>query len=140
MNSEPFKVDIFFKDSSVFKSALIDNGCLCYATINERTANTLRLPRISISSRALSQVTESPDQTNVTSVTYTDIDIDGHKQHAYFYVIPGQKEDVILGQAWIKHQDVRISPRNGRLTIGLSGTKVWNRAFRPLGATKGAPK
>ena len=139
MNSEPFKIDVYL-NSSVFKSALIDNGCLCYATISERVADSLRLPRIPISPRALSQVTESPDDLlpEVSSVTYADIDIDGHKQRAYFYVIPGQKEDLILGQAWMKHQDVRISPRNGRLTIGVSGTKVWNRTYRPLKA-KGAP-
>ena len=121
MNSEPFKIDVLF-NSLVFKSALIDNGCLCYATVSERTASSLRLPRIPISPRVLSQVTESPEnQTEVSSVSYADIDIDGHKQRAYFYVIPGQKEDVILGQVWMKHQNVRISPRNGRLTIGSLG-------------------
>jgi len=102
MNSEPFKVDVFF-NSTVFKSALIDNRCLCYATISERVADSLQLQRIPITPRALSQVTESSDGPEVTSVTYADIDIDRHKQRAYFYVIPGQKEDLILGQAWMKH-------------------------------------
>src|SRR5437667_5875790 len=130
MNSEPFKIDVLF-NSSVFKSVLIDNGCLYYATMSERTANSLRLPRFPISPRVLSQVTKSPEnQTEVSSVSYADIDIDGHKQKAYFYVIPSQKEDVILGQAWIKHQNVRISPRNGRLTIGSLGIQVWNRAYQ----------
>jgi len=97
MNLKPFKVNVFF-NSLVFKSALIDNRYLCYITISERVANSLHLPRIPISPRALSQVTESPNDLlpKVSSVTYTNIDIDRHKQRAYFYVIPGQKEDLIL--------------------------------------------
>src|SRR2546430_395057 len=139
MNSKPFKINVLF-NSSVFKSALIDNRYLYYATISERTTNSLRLPRIPISLRVLSQVTESPkNQTEVSLVSYADIDIDRHKQRAYFYVIPDQKEDVILGQAWIKHQNVRISPRNGRLTIGSSEIQLWNRAYQgPI--AKGAPR
>jgi hypothetical protein len=62
-------------------------------------------------------------------VTYADTDIDGHKlNRVFFYVIPGQEDDVILGLPWMQAEEVTISPAQGELTIGTSGLVVKERS------------
>jgi len=45
----------------------------------------------------------------------------------FFYVIPDQEDDVILGRLWIDTEKVTISLSRGELTIGTSGLIVKER-------------
>ena len=115
MDSEPFLVDIRINGID-FTKALVDNGCLCYATISDQLATTLKLPRISIPPRILDGVIAGQGQ--ITHITYASVDIHGHQQsHIFFYIIPGQTEDVILGDPWLKDVDGHYSAKKGRLLI-----------------------
>ena len=65
----------------------------------------------------------------ITHVAYADIDIDGYKQkRVFFYVIPNQGDDVILGRPWMDAEQATISPARGQLTIGTSGLIVKERS------------
>ena len=101
-----------------YSTVFVDSGCLCYGTINEAFARKLRLPRIPIKPRTLDEVITSLPGA-IRGVTYADIDIDGYrKKRAFFYIIPGQDEDVILGRTWMNLEDVTIYPSKGLLHIG----------------------
>ncbi len=64
----------------------------------------------------------------ITQVGYANIDIDGHKQKTvYFYIIPGQSDDVMLGLPWMDEQDVKLRISKQRMTIRKSGITVWQR-------------
>ncbi len=61
----------------------------------------------------------------ITEVAYGDIDLDGFKQsQVYFYVVPGQYEDVILGLGWMKDQRVVANPSTMELHIGDEGFAI----------------
>jgi hypothetical protein len=64
----------------------------------------------------------------IREVAYVDTDIDGHKlNRVFFYVIPDQEDDVILGRLWMDAEDVTVSPSRGELTFGISGLTVKER-------------
>jgi predicted aspartyl protease len=135
MEGGPFLVDVQFNGVH-FAKALVDSGCLCYATISETFANSLDLPRIEISPRTLDGVIAN--QGRITHITWATIDVHGQRQSpVYFYVIKGQMDDVILGDNWMKDVDARYSPRKGYMDITCPRTGVktrcWNRAKPTLG-------
>ncbi|KAJ6436495.1 retrovirus polyprotein [Purpureocillium lavendulum] len=119
MDSPPMYVNIGINREH-YSTVFVDSGCLCYGTINEAFARKLRLPRIPIKPRTLDEVITSLPGA-IRGVTYADIDIDidGYrKKRAFFYIIPGQDEDVILGRTWMNLEDVTIYPSRGLLHIG----------------------
>lgn len=131
MDSEPFLVDIRINGTD-FTRAMIDNGCLCYATISNQLATNLKLPRIAIPPRILDGVIAGQGQ--ITHITYAAVDIHGHQQaRVFFYIIPGQTEDIILGDPWLKDVDGHYSAKKGLLLIQSSGIECWNRAKPSLG-------
>lgn len=130
MDGDPFLVDVLV--NGTFLSGLVDNGCLCYSSISERVFQSLKLPRISIPARYLQSAAGQP-QIFITSITWADIDIDGHKQRCYFYVVPGQHYDIIMGQPWMEDMDVQVTPRGGYLDIRTTSTRVRNRFKNHIG-------
>jgi predicted aspartyl protease len=126
MDSNPFFVNIGINNTS-YTYALVDSGCLTYATMSQVYANKLRLPRIEIKPRALETVNGViPDA--ITAVTYAGIDIDGYKRNRlFFYIIPDQTEDVILGKTWMAEDDVTIRPAKNSLHIGAANHTVNGR-------------
>jgi hypothetical protein len=58
----------------------------------------------------------------IALLTSMDMDIDNHKRvTAFFYVIPIQKNDVVLGRPWVDAEQVLMDPVKGELTLGTSG-------------------
>ncbi len=107
-----------------YTRALVDTGCLSYGTVSQAFAERSRMMRIEIHPRSL-QETKSTVKGAITEVAYGDIDLDGFKQsQVYFYVIPGQYEDVILGLGWMKDQRAVPDPSTMELRIGDEGFAV----------------
>jgi predicted aspartyl protease len=128
MDGTPFYVN-FGINGIHYTKALVDCGCICFATINERFANRLRLPRIPITPRDLKQVNVVIRKA-ISAVTYADVDIDGYKlKRVFFYVIPRQEDDVILGLPWMEAERVTISPATRELTIGTIGLVVKESSY-----------
>lgn len=126
MDGKPFHINLGINGTH-YTEALVDSGCLCFATVSLAFARRSHLPRISITPRDLKQVNVTTKGA-IREVAYADIDIDGHKlNRVFFYVIPGQEDDVILGRPWMDAEDVTISPRRGELFIGASGLTVRER-------------
>jgi predicted aspartyl protease len=127
MDGKPFFIN-FGINGIHYTRALVDSGCLCFATISEALAKRLRLPRIPITPRDLAQVNVTVKNA-ITHVAYADIDIDGHKlRRVFFYVIPDQEDDVLLGRPWMDPEKVTISPAKGELVIRTSGLVVKERS------------
>ena len=127
MDGNPFYIN-FGINGIHYTKALVDSGCLCFATISLSLARRLRLPRIPITPRDLAQVNVTVKGA-IREVAYADTDIDGHKlNRVFFYIIPDQEDDVVLGRPWMNAEDVTISPSRGELTIGTSGLTVKERS------------
>jgi predicted aspartyl protease len=128
MDEEPVYVN-FGINGVFYTKAMIDTGCLSYGTISKALVRRLRLPRIPITPRDLEQV-KTVIKKAITHVTYLAMDIDGHKQkRVFFYIIPNQAEDVILGKLWMRAQQVEIAPARNEIRIGSSGLVVKERSW-----------
>ncbi|CEJ95270.1 Putative Pol-like protein [[Torrubiella] hemipterigena] len=113
-----------------YSRAFIDSGCLCYGTISSRLAQKLCLPRIPITPRSLEQISTTVHGA-IQTVTYVDLDIDGYtKKRSFFYIIPNQQDDVILGKTWMDLEHVTIQPARGLLHISLSNHWVKERKYK----------
>lgn len=133
--SLPFYVDARVNGIK-FAQALVDNGCTSYATVNGALTKSLDLPRIRLNvPRRLDGVIQ--DLGRITHATYFDLDVHGHKQpHVFAYIVDHQEDEMILGDAWMKHVDGRYSARKGYLDIYSTDrerTRCWNRADRTIG-------
>lgn len=110
-----------------YTRAMVDSGCLCYGSMSNAFAKRLRLPRLPITPRDLEAVNVVTAGA-ITHVAYADTDVDGHKRkRAFFYVIPGQEEDVILGRPWMVAEQAVHNPARGEIFLGSCNLVVRER-------------
>ena len=135
MDGIPFLVPMIVNDQCVAKT-LLDTGCLAYGLVSRRFALKNKLQRIDISPRGLSGF-DGPSDDVITQVAAVRIDIDGHSERAFCYVVPRLDDyDMILGLPWMIKQDVRINAAASECRIASSDTPVRNRARKPDSAIK----
>jgi predicted aspartyl protease len=107
-------------------SALVDSGCSSYGLIDSRFASRQNLQRVQITPRPIVGFNDSTNS-QITEVAKLQIDLDGYKEDAFFYVVPRLAlYDIILGLPWMKRNDVRLSPKRACLHIGPFNMRVPN--------------
>ena len=109
MDSEPFLIDALI-DGISYTEALVNSRCLYYAAISQEYYQQLNLPCTAITSRQLEQVTGTL-QEHIWWITYAKIDLAGHYQIVYFYMIPKLAYLVILGLPWMKQEDITFAAK-----------------------------
>ena len=63
----------------------------------------------------------------IIEVAKIEIDLDGYKKNAFFYVVPSLVSyDIILGLPWIRINDVRLSPKRACLYIRPFDLRISN--------------
>ena len=132
MNGETFRIDTVI-DRQKLIPAWIDNGSEAYASVNDNLVRRLGLPRIQIPKRPLEGVAATHNG-SISEVTYFSIDIEGHTQERiYAYIIPDQREKLILGMPWIRAEAAMYDPRLDELYIHSSGVSAkrsgWQKKF-----------
>jgi hypothetical protein len=110
MNSSLFYINTLI-NSAKFIKAFIDNGCLCYAAFNEFIIRALKLSRIFISYRFLKFAEEDMEERKIFFITYANVDIDGYKKRIFGYVIKKLAFPLILGDPWLKYNNVIYKAR-----------------------------
>src|SRR5271155_3497734 len=106
MNESPFTVSLIVnKECSA--SALVDSGCSSYGLIDSRFAFRQKLQRIQITPRPIIGFNDSVNS-HISEVATMEIDLNGHKENVFFYIVPSLSSyDIILGLPWMKQNDVR---------------------------------
>jgi transposase InsO family protein len=96
---------------------------MCYSLVSEkyvRAHNLVRTPIGRTEAKGIGKGTVAVD-----SFVSFDMDIDGHKEHVFAYVLEDiMGYDVILGRPWMDLQDVVMETRRKRLFIRSSGVRV----------------
>jgi hypothetical protein len=110
MDSFLFYINILI-NLAKFTKAFIDNGCLCYAVFNEFMVRALKLSRIFIFYRFLKLAEENMEKRKISFITYADVDIDKYKKRIFEYVIKKLIFPLILGNLWLKHNNVIYKAR-----------------------------
>jgi hypothetical protein len=116
MDNSPFYINILI-NSAKFIKAFIDNGYLCYTAFNEFIVRALKLPRIPISYKFLKLAKKDMEKRKISFITYANIDIDGYKKRIFEYVIKKLAFSLILGDPWLKYNNVTYKARKKQLRI-----------------------
>jgi hypothetical protein len=129
MNNSLFYINTLI-NSAKFIKAFINNGCLCYAAFNEFMVRALKLSRISISHKFLKLAKKNMEERKISFITYANVDIDEYKKRIFKYVIKKLVFSFILGNPWLRHNNViykarkkqfRIKSKKHKLIIKKSG-------------------
>jgi hypothetical protein len=110
MDSSPFYIDILI-NSAKFTKAFINNGCLCYAAFNKSMVRALKLSRIFISYKFLKLAEKNIKEKKISFITYANVDIDEYKEKIFEYVIKKLAFSFILGNPWLKYNNVIYKAR-----------------------------
>jgi hypothetical protein len=110
MNNSPFYINILI-NSAKFIKAFIDNGCLCYTAFNESIIRALKLSRIFIPYRFLKLAKENMEERKISFITYANVNIDEYKKRIFEYVIKKLAFFLILGNPWLKYNNVIYKTR-----------------------------
>ena len=93
----------------LFKSVLINTGYECYSIVDKDLITKLRLPRIKIPPKPITDfVKENTKEPGVeiTKIAKFSIDIQGYRRNIFTYVVPVLSNPVIIGLPWIKEDNV----------------------------------
>jgi hypothetical protein len=107
-----------------FIKAFINNGCLCYAAFNEFMVRALKLSRIFILYKFLKLAEEDMEERKISFITYANVDIDGYKERIFGYVIKKLAFFLILGDPWLKYNNVIYKARKRQFRIGSKKHKL----------------
>jgi hypothetical protein len=116
MNSFSFYINTLINLAKFIK-AFINNGCLCYTTFNEFMVRALKLPRIFIFYIFLKLAKEDIKERKIFFITYANVDIDGYKKRIFGYVIKKLAFSLILGNPWLKYNNVIYKTKKKQLRI-----------------------
>jgi hypothetical protein len=140
MDRPPFLIDVLL-NSRTFERALIDSGCLCFSVFSGALVRQQKLPRIPIKERALQLAEGDQEERKIRFITYVDLDVDGHKERVFGYVVENLAYPMILGDPWLHHNDAvyRAGPRTLRIGSKRHGIVVresgWMDAQKPKDAS-----
>ena len=108
---------------------LIDTGCFVYKMMSFWFIRKADLEHINISIKKLVKIGGKEEKIN--KIVKAEIDIDGHLQNVFFYIIWDHLEyDFILKKPWINHYNMRITPKISTLFIYSSRIKMMSNEGR----------
>jgi len=99
-------------------SALIDEGCQCYAAINGDLAKGLGLSFVSHEKRDVKGASAAMQSSSIEGVVAFRMKMRGFKQKVYAYVVPDLAFPLILGNPWKAHNRIRTAPEKHRFFHG----------------------
>lgn len=131
METMPMMVDVQVNDIA-YEEALVDTGNTCYITISGKLAMKLKLPQQELlRPRRVQGVSQGMDEM-ITHLAWAKIDIGGYQiKKAYMYVIPKQRQAMILGLRWMEEHAVTVDCDNKVLKFYRRGIEVKSSLMKP---------
>lgn len=112
----PLLIDCII-NSSFFVKAIVDTGCLCFSVFDESIVRNHELYEELIPSRVL-RLADGKVTAKVNRIVNVHLDIDGHQEQIWGYVIPNLAYPIILGKPWLELNNVVYSAKRHCLRIG----------------------
>ncbi|POS81957.1 hypothetical protein EPUL_005578, partial [Erysiphe pulchra] len=106
--------------NSTLVPALVDLGCTIYSVFSDHIAKQLDLPRIKVPPKELKLAKDSDTETKIVvdEICWAYINLDGKKNSICGYIIEGLAHGLILGEPWMRLNDVVYRARDRTLYIG----------------------
>ena len=117
MNATPSLISVDINDVKTY-SALVDEGCLCYAVISENVARETKIPVYPLPGKKVKGPTADMGAVEVLGFTCLSLGIMGYIRPVYAYVVPRLDYPVILGKPWMLDDRIRSVPSEKRLWVG----------------------
>jgi hypothetical protein len=122
-DKKPIMVDVIVNNVAV-ANALIDTGSAAYCFVFSRFVRKNDLKHICLSEgrkaiRGVGNLT-----TWVTSMVKLKLDMSGHVETSFAYVLDGEDYDMILGRTWMDCFDVTIAPAKKLIFIHGTQTRI----------------
>lgn len=116
MGAQGTYIDITL-NNTMSSSAFVDSGCLCLATVSMRTATRCKASILPINPRPIAQVVDDPNPPVIDRLAAFSVGFGGYDETVYAYIVPGQTEDLILGQRWLTNHDASLRPAQGEVIM-----------------------
>lgn len=112
LHSKPVLIDAIINSTCI--PALVDLGCTIYSVLSDSIATRLNLPRQKVPPRELKLAKDSDKDMKLIEdeICWADVDLDGKCSTICGYVIPGLAHDIILGEPWMRYNDVIYRARD----------------------------
>ncbi|KAI0993167.1 hypothetical protein K3495_g15017, partial [Podosphaera aphanis] len=107
----PVFIDTLINSTAV--PALVDLGCTIYSVFSNKLVTRLNLPRIKVPPKEL-RLAKDSDTTSkimVDEICCAEIDLDGKSGTICGYIVEGLAHDLILGEPWMRYNDVIYKAR-----------------------------
>ena len=119
MNSESATIQARVNNRIV--TALIDSGSDCYAVVDESLVRRLRIPLVDTRQRRLNSFAEETGNLATKGVAVMDLELGGHLERIYAYVVPGLGEEIYLGKPWFEANRIVYDAAQHRISHGRAG-------------------
>ena len=112
----------------------MDLGCTIYSVFSKNLVQRLNLPCIKVSAKELRLAKDSPDesQTKVDTICWAKIDLDGVESIIHGYVIERLAHDLILGEPWMRLNQVIYRAEDRSLFMGKEKHQVRTYGLPPI--------
>jgi hypothetical protein len=125
-DGKPITVDVIVNNVAV-ANALINTGSAAYCFVSSKFVKKndlerIRLPEGRKAIRGVGNLT-----TWVTSMVKLKLDMSGHVETSFAYVLDGEDYDMILGRPWMDRFDVTIAPAKKSIFIHGTQTRIRSR-------------
>lgn len=112
LRGKPVFIDAIINSTTI--PALLDLGCTIYSVLGDTIAKRLNLPRLKVPPRELKLAKDSDKNARliVDEICWPEIDLDGKRSIICGYVIAGLAHDIILGEPWMRYNDVVYRARD----------------------------
>jgi hypothetical protein len=123
---KPITVDVIVNNVAV-ANALIDTGSAAYCFVSSKFVrkNDLKRIRLPEGRKAIQGVGNLT--TWVTSMVKLKLDMSGHVETSFAYVLDSEDYDMILGRPWMDRFDVTIAPAKKSIFIHGTQTRIRSR-------------
>jgi Reverse transcriptase (RNA-dependent DNA polymerase)/Aspartyl protease len=119
MNSKSATIQARVNDQRV--TALVDSGCDCYSVVDESLVQRLHIPLVDTRQKLLNSFAEGTGNLATKGVAVMDLELGGHIERIYAYVVPGLGEDIYLGKPWFEANRVVYDAAQQRISHGRAG-------------------
>jgi hypothetical protein len=106
-----------------FAKSMVDSGCLVYAICSPRFAKSCNLERLKIKPRALTGA-KGVVLGWVQEVTCMEIDVDGHVEKLWAYIMDLSGYDMYLGLPWMRANRVVMKSTNRGHSLKIRSSRV----------------
>lgn len=123
LDSKPFLKNSLINDY-FYVQTLFDAVCLPYCAFSERIVQKHKLPRILTNFKLMHLAQDKGKHSYITHATFATININGHKEKLWGYIIKDLHYDLILGKGWAEKNYVTHIVDQHTLLIGQGTNKV----------------